>query len=108
PPPALHSFPTRRSSDLLLLTKARVLIVDDESDFRATVAEYLNADGFEVVEAEDGVEALEKAKGTAPTAVVLDVMMPRLGGLQTQIGRAHVIPDLMVVLVTGVLDPELL
>jgi len=55
------------------LTKARVLIVDDESDFRATVAEYLNADGFEVVEAEDGVEALEKAKGTAPTAVVLDV-----------------------------------
>src|SRR5438874_9745856 len=49
-----------------LLTRARVLIVDDESDFRATVAEYLNADGFEVVEAEDGVEALEQAKRTTP------------------------------------------
>jgi len=90
------------------LTRARVLIVDDESDFRATVAEYLNADGFEVVEAEDGVEALEQAKRTTPTAIVLDVMMPRLGGLQTLVALRQVIPDLMVVLVTGVLDPELL
>jgi len=90
------------------VSRARVLIVDDDSNFRGAIAEYLNADGFEVVEAEDGVDALEKARRTAPTAVLLDIIMPRLGGLQTLEALRRIIPDIMVVVVTGSLDSELL
>lgn len=85
----------------------RALVVDDEHDFRTTLAEYLNSQRFEVVEAEDGIHALVEATRTAPTAVVLDIMMPELGGLQALVHLRQIIPDAMVVVVTGVLDPEL-
>src|SRR3989442_7609944 len=64
----------RLTVEIYLVSMARVLIVDDDGDFRGAVAAYLNADGFEVVEAEDGVDALEQARRTAPTAVLLDII----------------------------------
>jgi two-component system response regulator MprA len=61
----------------------RVLVVDDEPKFRRALERALSLEGYDVSEAANGVEALEaQAEGPAD-AVVLDVLMPRLDGLET-------------------------
>jgi len=60
--------------------KKRILAVDDEPDFVAVVKRNLEKEGFEVEEAYDGVEGLQKVRENPPDAVVLDVMMPGKDG----------------------------
>ena len=57
-----------------------VLVVDDESDIRQALAEVLTFEGFQVVDARDGQEALDKARQYRPELVLLDLMMPRMNG----------------------------
>jgi two-component system response regulator ResD len=59
-----------------------VLVVDDEPIVRDVVVKYLENAGFETLEAEDGLEARTLLEQKTPSAVVLDVMMPRLDGLE--------------------------
>src|SRR6266576_409146 len=59
-----------------------VLVVDDEPIVREVVVKYLEREGFDTLEAADGLEARELLEREAPSAVVLDVMMPRLDGLE--------------------------
>src|SRR5689334_14370715 len=59
-----------------------VLVVDDEPTIADVVARYLERDGYRPVVARDGAEALEVAERERPDLVVLDVMLPRLDGLQ--------------------------
>jgi DNA-binding response OmpR family regulator len=60
---------------------ARVLVVDDEEDVRNLVAFNLKAAGMEVLQAKNGVEALEMVKNESPDLVVLDLMMPEMDGI---------------------------
>jgi DNA-binding response OmpR family regulator len=62
--------------------KPKILIVDDEPDAVELVAFNLGKAGFDTVTAEDGVEALAKARELLPEAVVLDVMLPKMDGLE--------------------------
>src|SRR3954451_16914035 len=57
-----------------------VVIADDSPTLRRIVSSVLTRDGFEVVQAEDGVEAVQAVLRTMPDAVVLDVQMPRVSG----------------------------
>jgi CheY-like chemotaxis protein len=57
-----------------------VLVVDDETVIRAMVAEALSDEGYTVITAANGAEALELLKRHRPTAVVLDLMMPVMNG----------------------------
>jgi DNA-binding response OmpR family regulator len=59
-----------------------VLVVDDEPIVREIVVKYLEHEGFDTLEAEDGLAARALLEREAPSAVVLDVMMPRLDGLE--------------------------
>jgi two-component system response regulator MprA len=61
----------------------RILVVDDEPAVRDALERALRLEGYEVEVAEDGAAALERIAGRAPDAVVLDVLMPRLDGLET-------------------------
>ncbi len=61
----------------------RVLIVDDEPQFRRAVERALTLEGYEVGEAANGREALEAQAAEPADVVVLDVLMPRLDGLET-------------------------
>jgi DNA-binding response OmpR family regulator len=57
-----------------------VLVVDDETDIREAVVELLAEEGYEVLDAADGEEALRKARAFHPDVVLLDLMMPGMNG----------------------------
>jgi DNA-binding response OmpR family regulator len=59
-----------------------ILVVDDEPTLRETLAEALAADGFRVVVAADGREALARFRGERPDLVLLDLMLPELSGIE--------------------------
>lgn len=61
----------------------RILIVDDEERIHTFLKSKLSASGYEVLTAKDGAEALEKIRSEEPDLVLLDVLMPRLDGIET-------------------------
>ena len=61
---------------------AKILIADDESRIRKLVNDFLSKEGYEVIEAKDGKEALNKFYSDKPSLVILDVMMPEYNGLE--------------------------
>ena len=76
----------------------RVLVVDDEADIVEVVRTYLEREGFEVVTAASGPQALEAVTKTPPDLVVLDVMLPGLDGLDVcrEMRKVHTMPILML------------
>ena len=62
--------------------KAKVLVVDDEKDIRELIKFYLNKEGFEVLEAGDGEEALEIFENEYIDLGIIDVMMPVMDGFE--------------------------
>lgn len=81
-----------------------VLVVDDDPDLVESVAMNLEAKGFEVGKAYDGVEGLESIKIRRPDVVVLDVMMPRKDGYEVcaQLKGDSSLSDIPVILLTAV------
>lgn len=59
-----------------------ILIVDDEADLRELVDINLTREGFEVVQAADGTQALELAQSASPSLVILDMMLPDISGTE--------------------------
>ena len=62
--------------------RKRILIADDEPDILEILEYNLSAEGYTVIRAKDGDEALEKARKEKPDMIVLDVMMPRKSGME--------------------------
>jgi DNA-binding NtrC family response regulator len=60
---------------------ATVLVCDDEELIRWSLSEHLRSEGYRVVEAEDGLDCLEKVAGSAPDLILTDIKMPRLDGM---------------------------
>lgn len=63
--------------------KMKVLIVDDDPNLRLLAAAALKRDGYNVIEASDGVEGLKQFADERPDVIVLDLDMPRLNGIET-------------------------
>ncbi|MFE3327469.1 response regulator transcription factor [Streptomyces sp. NPDC059176] len=82
---------------------ARILVVDDDPEVRAAVADGLCVEGYEVREAADGLAALSEVAAWQPDALVLDVMMPVLDGLAV-CRRLRALEDRTPVLVLTALD----
>jgi DNA-binding response OmpR family regulator len=64
------------------MSEPLILLVDDEPSIRETVAYILEMEGFQVVTAQDGDEAVEKARRLQPSVVLLDAMIPRRDGFE--------------------------
>jgi two-component system response regulator RegX3 len=60
----------------------RILVVEDETTLRETLADALEAEGFDVVQAGDGRQALTRFRGDRPDLVLLDLMLPELSGIE--------------------------
>jgi two-component system response regulator ResD len=77
---------------------ARILIADDEARIRSVIKEYAEFEGHEVVEAEDGMQAVELCEAQDFDLIILDIMMPRLDGFLAckAIRKNSYIPVLML------------
>jgi len=82
-------------------TKARILIVDDESDIRASLKMILEYEGMEFIEADSGPKAIEKVAEADPDALLLDIKMPRMDGLEVLAELRKMRPSLPVVMISG-------
>ena len=96
----LSALPSRSVPDP---TKRRVLVADDESRIRDLVRSYLEAEGFEVETAANGVEALDVARERHPDLVLLDVMMPGIDGIEV-LRRLRTESDVYVIMLTARAD----
>ncbi|MBN2331778.1 MAG: response regulator [Deltaproteobacteria bacterium] len=84
--------------------KKKILVVDDEPDFSSIVKTNLEAEGFAVDVAYNGVEGLAKVKADPPDAIVLDVMMPEKDGYQVcaELKADAKYADIPIVMLTAV------
>jgi len=80
---------------------ARILVVDDEPDMRWLLTGVLQTEGFEVVTAEDGQAALDRVSMDAFAAVILDLRMPRLDGIETLGKLRAIVPPVPVIMLTA-------
>ena len=88
-------------------TKARkILIADDEPDILEILKFNLDNEGYEVITAKDGDEAIEKARRTKPDLVILDVMMPKKNGVEVcQVLRGQpAFKETLIIFLTAVND----
>jgi DNA-binding NtrC family response regulator len=82
----------------------KVVIADDEEEIRNLLAEYLQTHGWDTFRAANGLEALLHVKQQRPAAVVLDLNMPRLGGIEA-LKRIHTFdPSIGVIVVSANVD----
>jgi DNA-binding response OmpR family regulator len=80
----------------------KVLLVDDEVEFVSALAERLCLRGIQTRTANDGEEAFRQIASDPPQVVVLDVMMPGMGGLKVLERIKADYPELPVILLTGI------
>lgn len=78
-----------------------VLLVDDEVEFVETLAERMRARGLDVTTAHDGADALRKAEDQTFHAIVLDLAMPGMDGIETLRRLRAKDPDRQIILLTG-------
>ncbi len=86
---------------LISVARPRLLIVDDEDYIRDALSRFFELRGFEVDQARDGLEAVEKCAGHIYDLVTMDLEMPNMGGREAidRIRRVH--PALPIIVLTG-------
>ena len=90
---------------------AKILIVEDDPLIMRLYQKIFVLEGFEVVQAANGEEGLEKAKSVMPTLIVLDIMMPKMNGLELLMklksdDQTQKIPVVMLTNLAGTHDAE--
>lgn len=92
----------------LMENKGRVLVVEDEEILLAALKEELSGGGYEVEGALDGVEGLEKTKSFKPDLILLDLVMPKMDGMEMlqKLKADAETRDVPVVILTNLSDYE--
>lgn len=85
----------------------RILIVDDEIHVVRLLKKFLISRAYDVHTATNGLEAVQKVMEIKPHLVLLDIIMPGIGGLETLKGIKKINPKIAVIMVTAVIDEEL-
>lgn len=79
----------------------KILVVDDELNMQLVLKAMLRREGYEILTASDGIEALAVLKGSQPAAVVTDLKMPRLDGMGLLEKIQEEYPDIPVIMITA-------
>jgi len=86
--------------------KKKILVVDDEVDFRELAKARLEANGYEVIALSSGEKAVERVIKDKPDGVLLDIMMPGIDGLSILKEIRKIAPNLPVFLITAFSNTE--
>ena len=78
-----------------------ILIVDDEDDIRTSLGGILEDEGYQVVAAANGVDAIDIVREDVPDLVLLDIWMPGMDGIQTLERIKQLFPEITVVMMSG-------
>jgi two-component system, NtrC family, nitrogen regulation response regulator NtrX len=78
-----------------------ILVVDDEKDIRISLTGILEDEGYQVLTADNGIEALECARQELPDLVLLDIWMPGMDGLETLEKLKILFPQVTVIMISG-------
>jgi CheY-like chemotaxis protein len=78
-----------------------VLVVDDQDQVRQLIRETLEQAGYEVEEARDGKEGLDRYRARSTDLVIMDILMPDQDGLETIMTLSREFPDTRVIAMTG-------
>ena len=84
-----------------------ILVVDDEIEVVRLLENFLTSKGYKVDTALNGAEALATVKEKKPDIVLLDIMMPGIGGIETLKEIKKIDPRIAVIMITAVVDEEL-
>ena len=79
----------------------KLLVVDDEMKIREVIKEYAEFNGYEVAEAEDGMQAVRLCKDNDYDLIILDIMMPKLDGFSTCKEIKKFKPDIPVIMLSA-------
>ncbi len=84
--------------------KKRILFVDDELDMRIFLSTVLKTEGYEPIAARNAIEGIQKAREVGPDVIIMDVMMPRAGGvtLFREIKQDEQLKTVPVIMLSGV------
>jgi len=85
---------------------AHILVVDDEDQIRGLLKEALTRRGHSVSEAASGEEALSALRGGSVDVMLLDVMMPGMGGVETIMKAQQELQDVRTVIMSGRIDTD--
>ena len=85
----------------------KILVVDDEPEVCSALNEFLSSRGYEVYTALDGMSAITKVKEVRPHVVLLDIIMPGMGGIDALQEIKKIDPRIGVIMITAVADHEL-
>lgn len=96
-----NNEPISYTREKQIMSEEKVLLVDDEQDFLKALSQRMQAKGLEITPATSGEEAIEAVKDEFFDAVVLDMMMPNLDGIETLKKIKEINPDVQVILLTG-------
>jgi two-component system response regulator HydG len=83
------------------MNKKSILVVDDEASHRMMLKAHLNEEGFEVMEASDGQEAVDRVGGHFYDLVLMDIRMPHLDGLEALTRIKKIRPDIPIIMMTA-------
>ncbi|MBW1768056.1 MAG: response regulator [Deltaproteobacteria bacterium] len=85
----------------------RIVVVDDEAEVCNALKEFLSSREYEVETALDGKTALKKIEDFKPHVVLLDIIMPGIGGIDVLRGIRNINPEIGVIMTTAVTNEEI-
>lgn len=85
-----------------------ILLVDDDTTLREMYDERLRIEGFEIVQAANGIDALQKLREIKPDIILLDVMMPKVNGFEVlkQLKENPASKDIPVIILTALIQDK--
>jgi solute carrier family 13 (sodium-dependent dicarboxylate transporter), member 2/3/5 len=81
--------------------KPKILLVDDEDQFRISLAKRLSARGYQVLDVDNGEDAMRVVRHEIPEVVILDQKMPQMEGIETLQALKEINPEVQVIMLTG-------
>ena len=86
--------------------KKKILVIDDEPDTLTYFSTILEDNGYAVITAENGVEALAKARSSPPDLITLDITMPEMSGVKfyRKMREENAFKSVPIIIITGISD----